>query len=129
MYLLNSGRYVIGDPEAILNEKTLKKLWENGGSPEFRVLKTSVGAIIALSAGRRGVFHTSIGKPIASPSAHIAFVPYPAAGKLLATGLLRITLRAPALLFHNADSDIELDGRLYIYCSSMPPLVSEAPPL
>ena len=122
MYLLNPGRYVVGDPGDLLDDRTLKSLWERGRRLDALALKTESGQIVAPSAGKSGEFRTSLGKTVLTKCGHVAFVPYAAAGRLLRGDFIRLTLAAPALLFHNAAADIELDGALAIYCSSLPPV-------
>lgn len=118
MFLLNPGRYVIGDPETILKEASLKSLLGSGSQFNSLVLPTSLGPIIAPSTEKNGEFATSLGKNVQTRTAHIAFVPYGAAEKLLPTDIFRINLVEPSFLFHNANGNIELDGRLIIFCAS-----------
>lgn len=116
MFLLNVGRYVIGDPAAALSDKALKKLW--GSSPKFEshVLNTDNGMVIALPTGKNGKFRTDLGKVISTDTAHIAFIPYQAAEKLLPFSMIRVALSQPSLLFFDARNNIVLDGKLTIYC-------------
>lgn len=119
MFLLNPGRYVAGDPELILKEETLKKLWLGGEHLNALTLKTPAGLIVALATARDGDFPTSLGRPLTTRCGRLAFAPYAAADKLLPTGsVLRLAVPAPTLLFYNARGDIELDGLLLVFRAS-----------
>ena len=118
MFLLNPGRYVVGDPETILKEASLKSLMASGSQFNCLVLPTSLGPIIAPSTEKNGEFATNLGRSLLTRTAHIAFVPYGAAEKLLPSDIFRINLASPSFLFHNANGNIELDGRLIIFCAS-----------
>ena len=116
MFLLNAGRYIVADPALVLNEATCKKLWGSEASLEAHALQTENGLLLALPTGKRGEFQTDLGRPIATETGHIAFVPYLAAEKLLPFGVIRLTLDSPALLFIDSSSRIVLDGKLTIFC-------------
>lgn len=116
MFLLNPGRYLIADPEMALAAATSKKLWASATKFGCHLLETPKGRIFALPTGKPGEFATTIGKSIPTGSSYIAFLPYAAAEKLLATTVLRLNIEKPTMLFFNAGADIVLDGKLTIFC-------------
>ena len=116
MFLLNPGRYIIADPAVVLKENTFKKLWRSGTRFESHVLDTENGILLALPTGKNGEFRTDLGKVIVTETAHIAFIPYLAAEKLLPFDIIRISLHSPSLLYFDANGNIVLDGMLTIYC-------------
>lgn len=120
MFLLNPGRYVIGDPANILQETTCKKLWESPSRLDAHVLRTPAGTIIAFSTGKSGVFRTDLGPTISTVTGSIAFAPYMAAEKLLPFEMVRISLANPAILFFDAASNIVLDRKLTIFIENGP---------
>lgn len=115
MFLLNSGRYVIADPAAALSDKVLKRLWGSSVKFDSYVLNTDNGTVVALPMGKSGHFRTDQGKVISTDTAHIAFIPYLAAGRLLPFEVIRVSLSEPSLLFFDARNNIVLDGKLIIY--------------
>lgn len=120
MFVLNPGRYVVGDPGIILDGPTFKELWGSTSRFDSLELKTDAGLIIAPSTGKNGEFKTSLGRNITTATTHIAFVPYRAVGRLLPYEVLRLSLAAPAMLYFSACAHIVLDGKLTIYCGAMP---------
>lgn len=116
MFLLNSGRYVIADPAVLLTEGTFKRLWGSSTQFETHILNTDNGRLLALPTGKSGEFQTDLGKVITTGTAHIAFIPYLAAEKLLPFDVIRISLASPALLYFDDDCHIVLDGKLTIFC-------------
>lgn len=115
MFLLNSGRYIVADPVSALKEDTFKRLLETSSRLNSYTLKTDFGLMVAFPVLKNGEFKTDMGKVISTESAHIAFLPYLAAEKLLPYGVIRLNLQEPALLFFDADRNIVLDGKLTIY--------------
>lgn len=116
MFLLNPGRYVIGDPANILDDIIFKKLWGSSSKFNSLVLETPDGVIVAPSTGTNGEFITDIGKTIFTQTSHIAFVPYIAVSKLLPYSVIRLSLSLPTLLMFDFESNIVLDKILTIYC-------------
>lgn len=117
MFVLNPGRYVVGDPALILDEATFKRLCAAGTRFNALTLKTGNGPIIAPATGGNGDFVTDLGRSLRTDSGHMAFVPYGLAGRLLTSDVIRISLQRPALLYFSSRSNIVLDGKLTIYCS------------
>lgn len=116
MFLLNPGRYVVADPAVVLKDNTFKKLWGSSTRFESHILDTENGLLLALPTGKNGEFQTDLGRVISTDTAHIAFIPYLAAEKLLPFDIIRLSLATPALLYFDAQSNIVLDGMLTIYC-------------
>lgn len=116
MFLLNPGRYIVADPEVVLDAATYKKLWESEIRLGAHTLNTPDGTIIALAAGKTGDFATDLGVPITTASGHIAFLTCSAIQKLLPASVIRLALKKPTMLFFDAGSNIVLDGKLTIYC-------------
>lgn len=115
MFLLNSGRYIVADPEVILKESTLKKLWESDSRFDSHILETPQGIITAFPAGKNGLYRTTTNRKIPTASGYISFASYGCAEKLLPFEALRINLANPALLFFEPDESITLDGVLTIF--------------
>lgn len=116
MFLINPGRYIIADPALVLKDDTFRKLWSSSTRFESYILKTENGVLLALPTGKNGEFQTDLGKAICTETAHIAFIPYLAAEKLLPFDIIRISLTSPALLYFDANNHIVLDGKLTIFC-------------
>lgn len=115
MFVLNAGRYIVGDPEKILDSATFKRLWGAGTTLNALYLATPFGAIIAPRTGS-GTFATDRGKFLPTATGHIAFVPYQAAGRLLPADIIRICLQTASILYFSDNSNIILDGILTIFC-------------
>lgn len=116
MFLLNPGRYIIADPEIALTPDTFKELQRAEMRCAARRLRTANGVILALDTGKSGEFATDLGRPIATASGQIAFLPCCAAERLLPSTVLRVALEQPAMLYFNARSNIVLDGKITIFC-------------
>lgn len=117
MFVLNPGRYVVGDPALILDDPTFKNLCASGTRFNALTLSTPQGQIIAPATGGNGDFVTDMGRSLRTASGHMAFVPYGLAGRLLTSDVIRISLASPAILYFSPSSNIILDGKLTIYCS------------
>lgn len=72
--------------------------------------------MVAIQVGRCGKFITDTGREIFTKSAHIAFIPYKAAEKLLPFEVIRLTLSNPTLLFLDDNNNIVLGDNLTIFC-------------
>lgn len=116
MFFLPPGRYIIGDPEFILDTVSLQNLFKSDMVLNSFSLNSNEGLQLAIKINKTGMINTSINKKILINSSYIAFIPFNASEKLLCYNTLRLSINKSTLLYINEHNHIVIDGKLYIEC-------------
>lgn len=116
MFFLPPGRYIIGDPEYILDSKSLQNLFKSGMVLNSFSLHSHEGLQLALKINKTGMINTSINKKILINSSYIAFIPFNASEKLLCFDTIRLSIEKNTLLYFNEYNHIVIEGKFYIEC-------------
>ena len=116
MFVLQPGRYIIGDPEYILDQITLQNLFKTVMVLNAFSLNSASGFLLALKISKTGLIKTSINKNILINSSYISFIPFTASQKLLCFDVLRISIKKATLLYFNELNHLVVDRKFYIEC-------------